>query len=164
MNAVQAVILVCGSLGLATAMIAMMIRANRSERRSIERRREGWIAGGCIPEGRSRIFFRQQRRQLRRLIQPAASLHNDPMVGRRSHSAPREVDHSPAEPLPERAPTRPAAGVGRASSLPRPRRRPHQLALPNLRRRRLRTAAQHPLQRTRWGRQVRLSTQRTSAT
>jgi hypothetical protein len=56
MNAVQAVISVCGSLGLATAMIAMMIRANRSERRSMERRREVWIAGGCEPKDRPNFY------------------------------------------------------------------------------------------------------------
>jgi tRNA A37 N6-isopentenylltransferase MiaA len=50
MTAVQAVIVVGGSLLLLTAMIAGMIRANQSERRHIERRREEWIAGGRIPE------------------------------------------------------------------------------------------------------------------
>jgi tRNA A37 N6-isopentenylltransferase MiaA len=50
MTAVQAVIVVGGSLLLLTAMIAGMIRANQSERRYMERRREEWIAGGRIPE------------------------------------------------------------------------------------------------------------------
>ncbi|MCW2630475.1 hypothetical protein [Mycobacterium sp.] len=50
MTAIQAVIVVGGSFLLLTALIALMIRANQSERRYMERRREEWIAGGRIPE------------------------------------------------------------------------------------------------------------------
>ena len=50
MTAVQAVVVGSGSLLLLTAMIAGMIRANESERRYMERRREEWIARGRIPE------------------------------------------------------------------------------------------------------------------
>jgi hypothetical protein len=50
MTAIQAVIVVGGSFLLLTSVIALMIRANQSERRYMERRREEWIAGGRIPE------------------------------------------------------------------------------------------------------------------
>jgi hypothetical protein len=50
MTAIQAVIVVGGSFLLLTSVIALMIRANQSERRYMERRREQWIAGGRIPE------------------------------------------------------------------------------------------------------------------
>jgi hypothetical protein len=50
MTAVQAVIVVGGSFLFLTPVIALMIRANQSERRHIERRRAEWIAGGRIPE------------------------------------------------------------------------------------------------------------------
>ena len=50
MTALQAAIVVCGSLLLLTAMCAAMLRATESQRRSMQRRREAWIAGGSIPE------------------------------------------------------------------------------------------------------------------
>ena len=50
MTAVQEVIVVGGSLLLLTPIIALMIRANQSERRQMERRRAEWIARGSIPE------------------------------------------------------------------------------------------------------------------
>lgn len=50
MTAAQTIIVVGGSLLLATPMIALMVRANHSERRHMERRREEWIARGSIPE------------------------------------------------------------------------------------------------------------------
>jgi hypothetical protein len=56
MTAVQAVIVVGGSILLLTPMIALMIRANQSERRSIERRWAEWIAGGRIPEEKPNFF------------------------------------------------------------------------------------------------------------
>jgi hypothetical protein len=48
MTAIQAVIIVGGSLLVMTAMIALMARTNQRERRCMERRREEWIAGGRI--------------------------------------------------------------------------------------------------------------------
>jgi hypothetical protein len=57
MTAIQAVIVVGGSFLLLTALIALMIRANQSERRYIERRREEWIAGGRIPEEKPPNFY-----------------------------------------------------------------------------------------------------------
>ena len=56
MNTAQAVIVVGGSLVLLTAMIAAMIRAIRSERQQMERRREEWIAGGCVPEDKPNFY------------------------------------------------------------------------------------------------------------
>lgn len=50
MTAAHALIVIAGSLLLLTVMIALMVRANQSERRSIQRRRAEWIAGGRIPE------------------------------------------------------------------------------------------------------------------
>ena len=55
MTAVQAVIVVGGSLLLMTPVIALMIRANQSERRYMERRAE-WIAGGRIPEEKPNFY------------------------------------------------------------------------------------------------------------
>src|SRR4051812_18813633 len=43
----------------------------------------------------------------------------------------REVDHPPADALPERALPRPESSPRRSHRLPRARRRAHQLALPN---------------------------------
>jgi hypothetical protein len=56
MTAIQAVSVVGGSLLLVTAMIALMVRANRSERRYMQRRRAEWIAGGRIPEEEPNFF------------------------------------------------------------------------------------------------------------
>jgi hypothetical protein len=56
MNACQALILVGGSLALLTAAFAVMIRLNESERRQMERRREAWIADGCIPEDQPNFY------------------------------------------------------------------------------------------------------------
>jgi hypothetical protein len=50
MSAGQAVLLVGASLVIIAVMIAVLLRVNQSERRLMERRREEWIAGGCIPE------------------------------------------------------------------------------------------------------------------
>jgi hypothetical protein len=44
MTAAEAVILVVGSLVLLTAMMALMIRANNRETRTMQRRREEWEA------------------------------------------------------------------------------------------------------------------------
>jgi hypothetical protein len=33
-----------------------MTRANRSERRQMERRRDEWIAGGCVPENKPNFY------------------------------------------------------------------------------------------------------------
>ena len=52
MSAGQAVLLV----GVSFVIIAVMIRLNQSERRLMERRREEWIAGGCIPEEEPNFF------------------------------------------------------------------------------------------------------------
>jgi hypothetical protein len=60
----------------------------------------------------------------------------------------RQVDHPPAGPLPQRPPARRRAGPRRASSLPRSRRRPHHLDIPNLRCDGVRAATQHPLHDT----------------
>ena len=38
---------------------ALMIRANQSERRYMERRREEWIAGGRIPEEEPNFYSGQ---------------------------------------------------------------------------------------------------------
>ena len=38
------------SLVIIAVMTAVMIRVNQSELRLMERRREEWIAGGCVPE------------------------------------------------------------------------------------------------------------------
>jgi hypothetical protein len=56
MNAGQAVIVVGGSLLVLTAMIATMIRANQSERRRMEHRREEWVARGSIPEEEPKFY------------------------------------------------------------------------------------------------------------
>ena len=45
----SATVILLGGGPLLTAMIAAMIRANRSERRQMERRREESIARGCVP-------------------------------------------------------------------------------------------------------------------
>jgi hypothetical protein len=57
MTAVQAVIVVGGSLVLLTVMIRAMMRAIRNERQHIERRREEWISRGSIPEEEPNFFF-----------------------------------------------------------------------------------------------------------
>ena len=73
------------------------------------------------------------------------------VLGRAGADHGREVDHPPAHALPQRAPARPEPSPRRACRLPRPRRwRSHELALPNMRRRDLRAAAQHTLQCSRW--------------
>ena len=56
MSAGQAVLLVSVSLVIIAVMTAVMIRLNQSERRLMERRREEWIAGGCIPEEEPNFF------------------------------------------------------------------------------------------------------------
>ena len=56
MNAVEAAIVVIGALMVATAMIAVMVRINQSQRRTMERRREEWIAGGRVPEEEPKFF------------------------------------------------------------------------------------------------------------
>jgi hypothetical protein len=56
MTAAQAVIVVGGSLLLMTPVIALMIRANHSERRYMERRWAEWIAGGSIPEEKPNFY------------------------------------------------------------------------------------------------------------
>jgi hypothetical protein len=56
MTTVHAVIVLGGSLLILTASTAMMIRANRSERRVIERRTAEWIAGGCVPEEKPNFY------------------------------------------------------------------------------------------------------------
>jgi hypothetical protein len=50
MTAVQAAVVVGGSFLFLTPVIALMTRANQSERRHMERRRAEWVAGGSIPE------------------------------------------------------------------------------------------------------------------
>ena len=59
----------------------------------------------------------------------------------------REVDHPPADAMPQRAPARTRSSPGRSSSLPRTRRRPHNMDLPHMRSHRLRAAAQYALHR-----------------
>lgn len=49
-TAAQTVIVAGSSVVLITAMTAAMIRMNRSQRRTMERRRAEWVAGGSIPE------------------------------------------------------------------------------------------------------------------
>jgi hypothetical protein len=56
MNTAHAVIVVCGALVLLTAMIAVMIRANRSERRQMQRQRAEWIAEGSVPEDEPNFY------------------------------------------------------------------------------------------------------------
>jgi hypothetical protein len=56
MNTAHAVIVVCGALVLLTAMIAVMIRANRSERRHMEHQRQKWIAEGKLPEDEPNFY------------------------------------------------------------------------------------------------------------
>ena len=56
MTAIQAVIVVGGSFLVLTAMIALMVRANTSERRYMQRRRAEWIANGRIPEEEPNFF------------------------------------------------------------------------------------------------------------
>jgi len=56
MNAVEAVIVVVGTLVVATAMIAVMVRINQSERRLMRRRHEEWIAGSSVPEEKPNFF------------------------------------------------------------------------------------------------------------
>jgi hypothetical protein len=50
MTVAQAIIVVGGSFLFMTAITAAMVRANQSERRTMERRRAEWTAGGRIPE------------------------------------------------------------------------------------------------------------------
>jgi hypothetical protein len=50
MTVAQAIIVVGGSFLFMTVITAAMVRANQSERRTMERRRAEWIAGGRIPE------------------------------------------------------------------------------------------------------------------
>ena len=56
MNAAQAVIVIGGFLVLMSAMIALMIRVNRREKETIERRYEEWIAGGSDPDEKPNFF------------------------------------------------------------------------------------------------------------
>jgi hypothetical protein len=56
MTAIQGVIVIGGSLVFITAMIVVMARINEWERRSMERRRAEWIAGGRIPEEEPNFF------------------------------------------------------------------------------------------------------------
>jgi uncharacterized protein (DUF305 family) len=56
MNTAQAVLVAGGSLMLLLAMIAAMIRANRSERRQMEHQREEWIAEGKVPEDEPNFY------------------------------------------------------------------------------------------------------------
>ena len=56
MNAVEAAIVVVGTLIVAAAMIAVMVRINLSEQRLMQRRHEEWIAGGSVPEDKPNFF------------------------------------------------------------------------------------------------------------
>ena len=56
-----------------------------------------------------------------------------------------EMDHPPADALPQRTPTWPRRSSRGSPGVPRPRRRTHHLALPHLRSDRVRAAAQQPL-------------------
>ena len=66
-------------------------------------------------------------------------------AGRAGADHGREVDHPPADAMPERAPARPGPGPRRPSRLPRPRRRTHNMDMPHMRPDGVRAAAQHPL-------------------
>ena len=46
-----------GSLAMMSAMIAWMIRANKSEQQLMARRYEEWIAGGSIPDEEPNFFL-----------------------------------------------------------------------------------------------------------
>jgi hypothetical protein len=48
MSVVHATLLGVGVLTLSWGLVKWMIGVNASERRSIERRRQEWIDGGCI--------------------------------------------------------------------------------------------------------------------
>jgi hypothetical protein len=56
MTSLQVVLVVVGSLALAWAMTALMVRANRKERRSMERRRQAWIDSGADPDDKPNFF------------------------------------------------------------------------------------------------------------
>jgi hypothetical protein len=56
MNAGQAALVAGCSVVLLTVMIVAMIRVNRSERRSMQRRREAWIAEGRVPEDEPNFY------------------------------------------------------------------------------------------------------------
>jgi hypothetical protein len=56
MNAAQMAIVIGVSLVLLTAIIAVMSRANRRERRRIERRHADWIAEGSNPEEKPNFY------------------------------------------------------------------------------------------------------------
>lgn len=56
MTAGQIVVVVVGSLALCWAMIAFMVRANRTEQRIIERRRQEWLDGGADPGDEPNFF------------------------------------------------------------------------------------------------------------
>jgi hypothetical protein len=56
MSVFHAVMLIAGFLVLATVMIKWMSHVNATERRSIERRRQAWIDGGCVPEDEPNFF------------------------------------------------------------------------------------------------------------
>ena len=56
MNAIEVAIVVAGTLMVAAAMIAVMVRINQSERRLMDRRHEEWIAGGSVPEEKPNFF------------------------------------------------------------------------------------------------------------
>ena len=53
--------MVVGTLLVAMAMIAVMVRINQSERRLMRRRHEEWIAGGSVPEEKPNFLFGQPR-------------------------------------------------------------------------------------------------------
>jgi hypothetical protein len=56
MTAIQGVIIVGGSILVLTPLLALMVRANRSERRHMERRWAEWVAGGSIPEEKPNFY------------------------------------------------------------------------------------------------------------
>ena len=56
MNAVQTVMVIVGSLALCWAVIGWMVRANRVERQSIERRRQEWLDSGADPDDEPNFF------------------------------------------------------------------------------------------------------------
>lgn len=56
MTPAHAVSLIGGSLLILTASTALMLRANQSERRVIERRTAEWIAGRCVPEEKPNFY------------------------------------------------------------------------------------------------------------
>lgn len=56
MTSVQEIVLLVGFVAAATAMIAIMVRANRNELRTIQRRRQEWIDAGADPDDEPNFY------------------------------------------------------------------------------------------------------------